>query len=1244
MRTTKLAITLAILAATSCGGSGIGPVLVTEVESGGLDADSVDGGNEVCSSNCAEKQCGPDRCGGSCGNCSLGWSCNSGICEEDPCMPQCVSKACGPDGCAGSCGECQGQELCTSEGQCLCIPSCTGKECGEDGCAGSCGGCADGESCDEGKCTPVCVPDCDGKECGADGCGGSCGTCPAAAPFCEEGTCKVPCVQDCTDKECGNDDCEGSCGECAAGYDCADGSCVANCEALCAGRECGEAGTDGECTCGTCGDGDVCTDDVCSDEGQCEYLESEAACNDGNPCTEGDVCTAGVCTGTLLEPEKLAGLDCVCGNDADCDAVENGDVCDGTLVCAKAMPEDAVGVCVVDPATVSLCDDDESCTDDSCDPVAGCQYTPNDAANCSDGDACNGEESCQGGQCVAGVLPDCDDGDKCTEDGCAEESGCTHLPTLVPCDDGLPCTTDACVDDICANVFLPFYCVIGNECVPSGAEDPGNACLKCAPALSTATWTWIGDGMPCGAGKVCYDGACCDHAANCAGKDCGDDGCGSLCGTCQQGWSCKAGICEKDACVPQCVGKVCGPDGCDGSCGQCLGQEICTAEGQCLCVPACAGKDCGDDGCGDSCGTCQPGWSCQADICEKDACVPLCGGKECGDDGCGGECGPCEGDFTCQDAVCVAWLCTPGQPICDGEVATLCATDGLGPEPGGILCPDLGMKCEEGECVSSPCGNGELDEGESCDDGNDLTCDGCEECGVRYVLLADGVPGHYIEVIDEAAGTPLDLFNTPFTVEGWYRTQAGEDGIGLHKRGSDDQGWSFEVNNNKIQARVHGKFEHVLAYAIATAGWVHVAWVYDGLYSRIFVAGKEVSSMLFPTIMLKTDAKLIIAADVDAEGSVTGYDKGRLDELRISSVARYVEDFPPPRRHVADGDTVAIWHFDEGSGFKVYDVSANAFKGTAMGMQWEADDCYGSLVGSAVCGDGTKALWEECDDGNMEDGDGCSGGCLVTCVPDCNGKVCGKDGCGGSCGECAPGTKCIEHECVECESAPGTMTFVYTGKTQGFFVPECVTEVIVEAWGAAGGGGRTAWNYPTLDNYGRGGYTYCVLEVTPGETLMIHVGGKGGIAGGGWNGGGNGTQDKGGGGGATDIRQGGDTLELRVLVAGGGGGGGGGQGGGSDKGPGGAGGGLQGGDGTKVDGTPRGRGGTQEAGGKGIGGGNGSFGNGGSGQVGGGSGWYGGGCGSDGGGGGGSGHIGGCQFGGTVAGVNNSHGTVVLTW
>lgn len=122
-----------------------------------------------------------------------------------------------------------------------------------------------------------------------------------------------------------------------------------------------------------------------------------------------------------------------------------------------------------------------------------------------------------------------------------------------------------------------------------------------------------------------------------------------------------------------------------------------------------------------------------------------------------------------------------------------------------------------------------------------------------------------------------------------------------------------------------------------------------------------------------------------------------------------------------------------------------------------------------------------------------------------------------------------------------TVTYYFSGTSEDFVVPDGVVEVAVNARGAAGGnnGGFVP----------HGGYVSALLTVTPGETLKIRVGGNGGNAtglsgaSGGYNGGGDGgtttASDHGGGhggGGASDIRQGGDTLADRVIVAAGAGG------------------------------------------------------------------------------------------------------------
>ncbi len=120
-----------------------------------------------------------------------------------------------------------------------------------------------------------------------------------------------------------------------------------------------------------------------------------------------------------------------------------------------------------------------------------------------------------------------------------------------------------------------------------------------------------------------------------------------------------------------------------------------------------------------------------------------------------------------------------------------------------------------------------------------------------------------------------------------------------------------------------------------------------------------------------------------------------------------------------------------------------------------------------------------------------------------------------------------------------TVTFNYTGAVQTFTVPNGVTSIDINAFGAQGG------NTYSTTGPGLGGQVQATMNVTPGQMLNIYVGGVGqSYAGfghhllGGWNGGGNGHSggQGGGGGGATDIRIDGTSLNDRVLVAGGAGG------------------------------------------------------------------------------------------------------------
>jgi hypothetical protein len=95
------------------------------------------------------------------------------------------------------------------------------------------------------------------------------------------------------------------------------------------------------------------------------------------------------------------------------------------------------------------CNDGNQCTTDSCNPSTGCVNIAN-TAPCSDGDACTTGDMCNGGACLPGMPVNCDDGNICTNDSCNPATGCQFTFNTSPCDDGDPGTTgDTCSMGVC---------------------------------------------------------------------------------------------------------------------------------------------------------------------------------------------------------------------------------------------------------------------------------------------------------------------------------------------------------------------------------------------------------------------------------------------------------------------------------------------------------------------------------------------------------------------------------------------------------------------------------------------------------------------------------------------------------------------------------------------------------------------------------------------------------------------------
>jgi hypothetical protein len=492
----------------------------------------------------AEDACidyGPDGsfCGGQCGegnSCPWGFSCEEVSTVEGTTLQQCVNDT-GECPCTGNSvamgltttctasnekGICTGKRTCTEEGLSGCdaltptLETCNGLD---DDCDGE----ADEPELVEGNYVNLCD---DGNPCTTDKCMGP------------EG-----CVNEMLDA--------GGCDDgnpCTLGDHCVAGTCIG--EPL------------------ECNDDNLCTDDACTAEGGCEYTNNSIPCDDDNACTLADHCAEGTCTGISAACECLA--------DADCSELEDGDACNGTLVCdTAAVPYK----CVVDLGTLVSCPspagENAFCLQAHCDPGTGtCSFIPDhEDFLCDDGDACSVNHTCIAGKCSGGDMVNCNDGNSCTKDSCGDE-GCEHS-TL---GNGTPCLNQPgwqCMNGEC-------MCVGSCEGKVCGSDYCGGNC---------------GD---CDLNETCVEGACVFFCnANCIGKSCGDDGCGGSCGDCPDGKDCVGGACLK-TCEPSCEGKDCGPNGCGGLCGLCDEWQVCING---TCPPP--GDECDDgndvdwDGCTD---------------------------------------------------------------------------------------------------------------------------------------------------------------------------------------------------------------------------------------------------------------------------------------------------------------------------------------------------------------------------------------------------------------------------------------------------------------------------------------------------------------------------------------------------------------------------------------------------------------------------------------------------------------------
>lgn len=112
----------------------------------------------------------------------------------------------------------------------------------------------------------------------------------------------------------------------------------------------------------------------------------------------------------------------------------------------------------------------------------------------------------------------------------------------------------------------------------------------------------------------------------------------------------------------------------------------------------------------------------------------------------------------------------------------------------------------------------------------------------------------------------------------------------------------------------------------------HVAGIFaDGQFT-LFVNGKRAKPKPAPDGFSPSGLFSIGRKPWD-EKEQTAY-IGTIDEVRISSIVRYTEDFTPEQRFESDADTLALYHFEEGQGDVLKDSSGNDHHGKIIDADW----------------------------------------------------------------------------------------------------------------------------------------------------------------------------------------------------------------------------------------------------------------------------------------------------------------------
>jgi hypothetical protein len=180
---------------------------------------------------------------------------------------------------------------------------------------------------------------------------------------------------------------------------------------------------------------------------------------------------------------------------------------------------------------------------------------------------------------------------------------------------------------------------------------------------------------------------------------------------------------------------------------------------------------------------------------------------------------------------------------------------------------------------------------------------------LERVLALDGA-NDCVRVPSAAFALP----DGPFTLECRIRARSfrARQGV-IAKTESSEYGLFASDGAPSFSVHLGGRYTTVEAPAplLEPGRWHHLAGVFDGEQVRLYVDGVLVGAAAARGTRTPNALPLVIGGDVDGEGRAGSHLDGALDDVRLSSVARYTgERFEPARHHTSDADTLLLYTFD----------------------------------------------------------------------------------------------------------------------------------------------------------------------------------------------------------------------------------------------------------------------------------------------------------------------------------------------